>query len=474
MSNNTKSGGPAFSHDTAISLSVPYLQSSDIILDVLETREGTIKELLQRTQNINAPNSEVAPSGTVTSTRENRQLFIMLTGNPGIVAFYRNFASYLATQADKFIGGKGKEGSHVGRVKLDVVVIGFAGHSTFEAKYLSNQCPEIHIAPRTSAAKVPGVPKRKYVFSVPEQSVVFNELIKSIFNPSESSSSSTDPSTNASLLHGYRRVYLGGHSCSTYTALPVVAKYPHLFTRYFMLAPTINDLIDSPQAKKDAKWMFSSLFMNVAWLLLTILYMITTAKMRKRIVVWAKPKLQAHLQSALADSLTPSITYSALSLGKSEMVNIGPLNRKINSELYPSDKTPFISPSMDTTAKQLATIKDKLVIWCPQRDHWAPLSYYRRICAALGVTPKSDEDIKKGPTSKLSDRDVMASTILGETTEAASGSAEGMISPDNAKLRTEYTLPLVDVVNDPKFSHGWSTHYSFTSATQLVLPYMLA
>ena len=549
----------AITHSTAIAVTnaPAALGGGTIILDVMETRKGTMAEMIRRSGDGDGTLSDL-PIGGATDTNNrrgrgeggsnsNRQLFIMLTGNPAILAFYRNFASYLSTQAGRYAGGGEVTPASVGAsssssysaVHLDVVVIGFAGHSACEEAVFSasagghsSNCNVTELplrssssSPAASSSPTPATARSGWArekrgrksFSVPEQTILFDEVIKRLFVVTSEGTGGIGGGGGGKGGFsyydklGYRHIYVGGHSCSTFTALPVVAKYmggeegknvveedegaanrhqrrqqQQLFTRFFMIAPTILDLPESPKALRCGWWLFNPLFRTFVGYLMWFIFLFTSVRMRFAFIKWTKPKVQSHLLVGLAQSLTPSIVESALCLGHSEIEVIrdiaewpNPLSSSFGADAKigkTNDENTNTCSAKTSTAALLKAVAPILVVWWPQRDAWAPLCSFDKVAAVLGRQPHNKNELDGGggasPVS-LADRDFMPSVIFGHSGHSprtASHDEERSAKAGNGARSSVF--PICRVVSDPQFPHAWSSYFSFAAATVLVLPYL--
>ena len=135
-----------------------------------------------------------------------RPIMIFAPGNPGFVYFYDEFVEEMDS------------------IGLDCVVIGFAGHSVSE---LNNNL----------------------VFDLQNQI----ELVHEFFVKAEVA------------LRKRRACHVGGHSIGAYIAVHMLARFPHLLKRGFLLAPTLCNLKDSPNGKRNKKFLTSNVISFLSW-----------------------------------------------------------------------------------------------------------------------------------------------------------------------------------------------------------------
>ena len=129
---------------------------------------------------------------------QDRKLLVMFPGNPGIVYFYTHFVEELVACG------------------FDVLVMGFVGHSIVD------------------------VNSGRY-FQLQEQVEVASAFIAAIL-----------PAATAAYKQG--GCYLAGHSIGGWMAIQMAGRFPH-FKKAFLLAPTIFNMVQSPNGRKNKKFL---------------------------------------------------------------------------------------------------------------------------------------------------------------------------------------------------------------------------
>lgn len=187
---------------TTMDVSIERGDSAPEVLrvEVLQTRPGLVRDVEA---------GIYAGASSSSSQPEGRSLFVFFTGNPGLSAFYIDFAKILATS----------------NPTLDVIVIGFAGHGLCELNSPLRQYP------------------------LPDQIAVTQALVHRLVIDAP---------------RKYANYYTGGHSIGSFVAFKMLLAFPTAFRRGFLLTPTICDMAKTPNGKLNGPLIRSNALTRIA------------------------------------------------------------------------------------------------------------------------------------------------------------------------------------------------------------------
>lgn len=274
---------------------------------------GAVVDVLQSSSNLlqYLTNGESSNDGRRPPS-PHRKLLIFFTGNPGLVQFYEEFCACLEAN------------------KVDVLVMGYAGHSLTELN-------------------------GGRVFSLADQIDVADSFIATLVN------------RNTDVKYG-GNIFVGGHSIGAYVALHLVARYPAI-KKCFGLCPVLSHFSDTPNGQRLSYLQWTV----VQWLaaLLAALVAVLPYKLRLRLVAAAEPKLPLAMTESLARHFHRWCLTNSLYMAMTEFRML----------LRPD-------------ATLLRRVQERLVLYYVKDDGWAPLAYaeeIRRLCPRLGAYVVEEE-----------------------------------------------------------------------------------
>lgn len=246
-----------------------------VVVEVLESRAGLLPEL---------------ESGSF-STKPARNLLIFFPGNPGIVYFYQEFAALLAQ------GG------------VDVVVVGFAGHSLHELN-----------------------DGRHYVLQ--DQLELAHNFCERILKPR--------------VVSRYTSCNVGGHSIGAFVALHICARFEEV-AKAFLLTPTICNMKSSPNGAKNGKFLKPWLIRGVCSTVLPLFEWMPQG-IKNAAVRHAQEHLNDSHQWIATKMGRPGMIRNLLFLARSEFEQVATLD-----------------------AELLRAHQHRLVMYFVKKDGWVPL-----------------------------------------------------------------------------------------------------
>lgn len=177
----------------------------------------------------------------------NRRLFVLFTGNPGLVHFYEDFVRILSD-------------NHA----MDVLVMGFAGHSLVS-----------HNGGR--------------LFSLQDQIDIADQFMRAVLD-----------SPAAQRYHG--NVFIGGHSIGGFVAVHMLARHRDSIRLCFGLCPVLTHMMESPNGRDMFFWGVPVL----QWIMLFVgsLFAVLPFWIRRRFVASHAPMLRVGLQASIAQGVT--------------------------------------------------------------------------------------------------------------------------------------------------------------------------
>lgn len=246
-----------------------------VTVDVLESRAGLLPELL---------------SGAA-SPKVGRNLLIFFPGNPGVVNFYLEFVALLAAKS------------------VDVVVMGFAGHSLHELN-------------------------AGQYFTLQDQLELAHQFTGRVLNDRVNSR--------------YTSCNVGGHSIGSFVALHMCARFEEV-SRAFLLTPTICNMKISPNGAKNGKFLRPWLIHTVCSTLLPLFEMLPQ-RAKNAAVQLAQNELDGQQRWIATKMGRPSMIRNLLFLARSEFEQVATLDVEL-----------------------LSAHQERLVMYFVKQDGWVPL-----------------------------------------------------------------------------------------------------
>lgn len=319
------------------------LVSPFAIMDVLESSHGLL--------------SFLTLSSTGKVTKENfspeKNLMIVLPGNPCIVECYRQFADKLRSSC-----------------ACDVLVLGYPGHTS---KQHNGNC----------------------LFTLDDQIKICNSFFSSLFRKQyedmsrkefieENTVLSMPSETKA--LNGYGgRVYLAGHSIGAYIGLKMLAQYASFIKLFFGLAPVLSRIGESPNGRRltfikipSVNWGVQTLGSALCLLPRRILKLLSSS--------YAK-SIDSELREEIFSTLHGAQIRNILCLLESEL----------NSVVEPDWAL-------------LQSVQERMVLYYVPGDRWAPRVHAEEIhdaCKKLHGYIMEDESFNVSHAWCLADNDIV-------------------------------------------------------------------
>lgn len=267
-----------------------------VCVEVLESTAGLLPRCTSATPP--APYPAAAASSS-------RHLLLLFPGNPGIVHYYKEFVSCLDVK------------------NVDVLVMGFAGHSLHE---LNNG---------------------KF-FELQHQIELADRFCRTVLT--------------AHVKRTYRSCNVGGHSIGGYVALHMLNRFPKLIDRGFLLTPTICNMRQSPNGSSKDALLKAPLIRAVCATAVPLMHMLPTC-VKRYVINHTQKNMNDHGRWVSEQLTRPNVTRNILMLARSEFEEVATLD-----------------------VSMVQSVQDRLVMYFVKQDGWVPMSDVDAIRVAAPLT----------------------------------------------------------------------------------------